>query len=340
MFAAGMNLFTVAPEQEPYVRAEPVFYLRMANGNPALRYPADFYRANYLGGGMFIDEPAVQAGAVLYGSAAKYYSEAAALIEKRTRATFQSDHFYYGRYGLERQLADLKVNLGDLRLSQTELPVWELYYETTFYEMKGGGAGVVHEGRYQLPTFDALMARFTGEERRHTARDMLRYHYSFLRGGTRPFGKFWGTAIYGQCDPAIAPEAFTLAYDMGARYFWFWTSDHEYHLPWPEQLALARKLKQHAREHARPSIWGPPPRRDAVIAIPNGYFLSLEKLWRTRSPDQAEEESQSEWDRRFMQRALKAVHQCLDRGEDFDVTVDDGRLITGYRRIVKVSESP
>jgi len=168
----------------------------------------------------------------------------------------------------------------------------------------------------------------------------LRYHYALLRGGTRPFGRFWGTAIYGQCDPAIAPEAFTLAYDMGARYFWFWTSDHQHHVPWPEQLELARKLKQHAREHPRASIWSPLPKRGVVITIPNGYFVLVEKLWRTRSQDKAEEEMLSERDRQFMQRALKAIHQCLDRGEDFDITIDDGRKINGYRKIVRVRGEP
>src|ERR1039457_2123753 len=58
MFEAGMNLFTIAPDQEQWVRAEPVFYLRTPAGMPPLRYPADLYRANYLGASMFIDEPA------------------------------------------------------------------------------------------------------------------------------------------------------------------------------------------------------------------------------------------------------------------------------------------
>ena len=35
MFEAGINLFTVSPAQEPWVRAEPVFYLRGAEGKPA-----------------------------------------------------------------------------------------------------------------------------------------------------------------------------------------------------------------------------------------------------------------------------------------------------------------
>ena len=58
MIEAGMNLFTIEPDQEQWVRAEPVFYLRRPQGQPPLLYPADLYRAKYLGPAMFIDEPA------------------------------------------------------------------------------------------------------------------------------------------------------------------------------------------------------------------------------------------------------------------------------------------
>ena len=44
---------------------------------------------------------------------------------------------------------------------------------TTFYEMKGGGTGIVHEGRYQLKEFDDMMARFSGQPRQHTVRELF-----------------------------------------------------------------------------------------------------------------------------------------------------------------------
>ena len=339
MIEAGMNLFTVAPEQEQWVRGEPVFYLRPPAGTPPLHYPADLYRANHLGAAMFIDEPA----AILFWDkhavgVLTHFSDAAALIEKRTRAAFESEAPYYSRYSLERLLSGQGVNFGDMRLAQAELPVWETFYDTTFYEMKGGGSGIVHEGRYQLSEFDDLVARFTGEKRRHTARELLQWHYAFLRGGTRPFGKFWGTAIYGQCDPAVAPEAFTTAYDMDARYFWFWTSDHGHHVPWPEQLALARTLKQYAREHPRPSIYAPKPKIDKAITIPNGDFATNANPSLFGCLDKEGKNEASQEHNRLMCRMVKAVEECFRRGEDFDITVDDGRPIKGYRRVVKLSE--
>lgn len=338
MIEAGLNLFTVAPNQEAWVRGESVFYLRGADGSPPLRYPADLYRANYLGPVMFMDEPSIiMVGDKLVHNTLRHFSDAAALIEKRTRATYLSaDH--YGAYYLEWTLLKRGVNFGDLRLMQPDIPSWETLFDTAFYQMKGGGSGFVHEGRYQLAEFDRAVERFTGTPRRHTARELLEYHYAFLRGGTRPFGKHWGTAIYGQCDTNLAPDAVRLAYDLGARYVWFWTSDHDHHLPWPEQLALARTLKDHAAQHPRPSLFGKAARLDTAIVIPNGYFLSLDNLWWVRVLDKDGRNEAAQRYRRLMRRALEAVHRCFDRGERFDITVDDGRPIKGYRRIVRVDD--
>lgn len=339
MIEAGMNVFTIAPEQEQWVRAEPAFYLRTAEGAPPLLYPADLYRANYLGPSMFMDEPACVLGWDKHAAGMlTHFSDAAALIEKRTQTTFESDGSHYGRYWLEKELRKLGINFGGMRLAQVELPVWETQYDTTFYEMKGGGTGIVHEGRYQLKEFDDMMARFSGEERRHTVRELLQWHYAFLRGGSRPFDKFWGTSIYGQCDPAIAPQAFAKAYDMGARYFWFWSSDHGHHVPWPEQLALTRTLKTHAREHPRLSLYTPRPKTDKLILLPDGYFAAYASPARLHCLDKEGKGAESLKYQRLQSRLASAVEECFRRGEDFDIAVDDGRRIKGYRRVVKLSE--
>ena len=336
MIEAGMNQFVVSPEQERWVRAESVFYLRSTDGHPPLAYPLDLYRANYLGPVMFMDEPSIlMVGDKLIHNTLRYFSDAAALIEKRTRSTYLSSGGY-GAYHLEKSLLSQGVNLGDMRLMQWDYPSWETLFETTFYQMKGGGNGLVHEGRYQLAEFDQAVARFTGTNRTHTAREMLLYYYAFLRGGTRPFRKHWGTAIYGQCDPQIASEAVTLAYDLGARYVWFWTSDHDHHVPWPEQLALARALQAHARQHPRPSIFGPQPNTDAVILIPNGSLVSFESLWWVRVMDKEGKNEASQQYRRFMRRVLEVVEDCFARHESFDVTVDDAHPLDGYRRRASV----
>ncbi|MCL6630485.1 MAG: hypothetical protein K6U00_12895, partial [Armatimonadetes bacterium] len=103
----------------------------------------------------------------------------------------------------------------------------------------------------------------------------------------------------------------------------------------------------HAKTHPRPSIFGDQPTRDTVIVIPYGYFLSLQhggsnihaNLWWVRELDTEGQNESSKRYRRVMERAHKAVIECYERGEDFDITVDDGRKIVGYKRVVRISDS-
>jgi len=91
-------------------------------------------------------------------------------------------------------------------------------------------------------------------------------------------------------------------------------------------------------KHPRPSLYGSPPGVDVAIVVPNGYFLSLEDLWWVRVLDKEGKNEASQRCRRLMQRALQAVHECFDQNRSFDVTMDDGRKITGCRRVVRLRE--
>jgi len=338
MIRAGMNLFTVTATQQKHVRAEPVFYLRPVGGSPPLRYPTDLYRSNYLGATMFMDEPTIiMVGDKLIHDSLRYFSDAAALVTARVRGRYNSAG-RYGAFRLESELAERGVSFGDMRLMQHDYPAWETIFETAHYQLAGGLAGIVHEGRYQLKPFDEAVARWTGRPRRHTAEELLRYHFAHLRGAARRFGKSWGTSIYGQCDPEIARRAVTLAYDMGARYVWFWTSDHGHHVPWPEQLALARRLKEHARARGRKSILGPPPTLDTAILIPRGYFLSLRNLWWVRVLDPAGKNEASRRYRLLMRRAMAAYHEALKRKEQFDFVIAGEGDVAGYRKAVRLQD--
>lgn len=341
MFEAGTNLFWVEPgEPERIVRTNPAFYIRgRGDGKTELQYPADLYRSNYLGAAMFMDEPAILLiGDKEVAGQLRHSTDAANAIEMRVRATYNSNGDY-GRYALERPNSGKYFNTGDMRLDQYDYPAWETIYETTFYQMAGGLNGLVHEGRYQLEQFDKAVARFSHKDRKHTPEQLLKYYYAFLRGGTRPFGKYWGTAIYGQCDPALSPKAITLAYDMGARYIWYWTSDHDHHLPWVEQMELTRTLRKHAAEHPRPSISNSKQTLDTAIVVPYGYIPSLDDLsWiRSLSTDQAKGEPMQKY-LRLMERLMAAVHDAYDRNADFDITIDDGREITGYQKVIRITD--
>ena len=342
MMEAGVNYFGITPDQERFVRSEPVFYRRGFGGDPPMRYPADLYRSNYIGGPMFMDEPTMLlSGDGNINTVLWYWSDFGAVIQKRVRAAYTNSR---GRRGRGSDLGN--INLGDMQLWMPDYPCWETMRETIFYQMEGGCNGVVHEGRYQLSQFADGMTRWTGVERDYTPAEYFRYEYALLRGGTRPFDKFWGTSIYGQADPKITPLAVTMAYDMGARYVWYWTSDHDHHMPWPEQLELTRQIKAHAAKYPRRSIFDPLPTRDLAIIIPYGYFLTLahggesphSTLWWVRELDKDRRNKSSQRYKRVMKRAHKAVIDASDRDEDFDITVDDGREITEYRRIVRISD--
>jgi len=39
-----------------------------------------------------------------------------------------------------------------------------------------------------------------------------------------------------------------------------------------------------------------------------------------------------------MENLLRAYHEALDRGEDFDFVIDTGKEITGYRKVVRIGD--
>ena len=57
-----------------------------------------------------------------------------------------------------------------------------------------------------------------------------------------------------------------------------------------------------------------------------------------RRLDKEGKSEESQKHRRLLGRTLKAVEECFRRGEEFDIAVDDGRPIKGYRRVVRLSE--
>jgi hypothetical protein len=336
MIAAGHNYFALTPDIESFLHTQPVFY----RAGASTQYPADLYRSNMLGPVMFIDEPAsIMPGDKEVMNLLHFSTDATALLTKRVRE--QSERAMY-RY--ESTLGK-GVNFGDMRLAQPGFTSWETRYETAFYQLAGGTAGLVHEGRYQLGEFNECLKASTGIDRKVTPEQMFRYYFAFLRGAARHFNKDWGTSIYGQADPAITPLAIDVAYDMGARYIWYWTSDHDHHMPFPEQLELTRGLKKHAAAKTRPSIRGIRPTLDKAIVAPYGYILVLESathrkspwdLWWVREMDPDGKNEVSQRYRRLMTAVWTEVFKSLDTGEDFDILHDDGAEITGYRNVVRL----
>ena len=357
MIDAGINLFTVDPEQYTWIRGKPVFFHRAWEASagtkqpdgttlgtgPALQYPADLYRSNYLGPVMFMDEPAILMIRDRNADRIRTFADATTLLRQRVHNQYNSAGSY-GAFNLDQALRKSGVVPGDMRIEQHDFPIWETMEPSSQYQLAAGAIGIVHEGRYRLPQFDRQIAKWTdpAKPRKHTPEEMLRYHYAHLRGAARATGpgKYWGTAIYGQLDPQISPQAMTLAYDMGARYLWFWTSDHGHHVPWPEQLELAKHLKQHAARSARPSVYAPPRQLDTAIVIPDGWWLELGDLWWVRAVDKEMKNDYARSYVRLMRRAHAAIHAAMDAKEDFDFIIDMGQPLPAYKKLVRIPPDP
>jgi hypothetical protein len=342
---AGMNVFGLNPGIEKWLRSKPVFYRRGFKGDEPLRWPADFYRTNNMGPVLYLDEPSCRiSGNSNFYDHSIYFTDFLAALVSRVSAEWRGKQFELER---DMRRGENRISFGSMRLAQADFVTWDTRYSTAYYQCIGGAKAFVHEGRYQLDEFDRHVEATTGLKRKHTPEEMFRYIYGMMRGSTRPFGADWGTAIYGQADPKLNPLAVKLAYDMGARFIWYWTSDHGHHLPWPEQLELTRIIRQHAKENPRPSIRGPQPTRDLLITVPYGYLPVLESptnrqgcwdLWWVRELDPEKKNEASQRYRKLMRNLFIEVHKAFDEGKDFDISINGEVKSTGYRDIIHVTD--
>ena len=339
MIDLGMNSFDVGDETEERVYRRPVFYYKGFGPDTKLKYPEILYRSNFRGTVPFIDEP-----------------ESRILADRRDLdRTVQPEQGGYTlakrleeiwnrplpnerrRSVLREQLRAKGVNLGTLALDDNDHPIWVNIPETSFYQLQGGAAGVVQEGRYQLGRYIEQCKELLGKRVELTPREMLLMNYAFMRGAARAFGKSWGVSIYGQCDPKIAPEAITLAYDMGARYIWFWSYDHQHHLPHFMKLKLLKHLAEHKAKHPRGSIEKllNAPRTAIVWPYGYGYKVGSGSLWDSFMFIEKNNDAGVPYGK-VESAGVAAGIACAKAGEDFDFTVDIGQSFKGYNRVIKI----
>jgi hypothetical protein len=337
MIAAGINYFTVDPEQAEWIRKRPVFYEQgKLDGTP---FPEILYRSNYWGAVQFVDEPACY----IYGdgdakAAAKRPADLAALLQVRVRRTLKIGKRNYSSLALDRALRDARFVLGSMSIVEPDIPIWETLISTSFYQLQSqAAAGIIQEGRYRLDSFLSNLKRIGVDAEGIGEREMLLFDYAFMRGASRAWGTDWGTSIYGQADPEISPQAVTLAYDLGARYVWFWTSDHGHHMPYGEQLDLTRKLRAHQKANPRPSRRKLRAAAKVAIALPYGYIVDFGPLWASNdfAHDKLNEVGVPYGD--VVKAAVREAVDCLKKEESFDFIVDaPGFHPKGYARIVHI----
>jgi len=323
LIEAGFNHFWVNEEQREWIRRRPAFYIHRG----ADKYPELLYRSNMRGGHAYYDEPGHRARRNM--QAEHTPTEMAQLIVEYTQESSRTEELHRSLEGRT------DIDLGDLNLHHP-LPSWETAVSTVWYQMRAGAIGAIHEGRYVIYGQPLMLNMHYGCNIPPYPEYIFRYYYAFLRGAARHFERDWGMAVYGRMEQPIAPHALTLAYDMGARYFWFWTSDHGAHVPYPEQVNLARTLKAHA---------GGRPKRDmsallhsatVAIALPDGYTFEPSGLLynqATHHPERANEYHIPY--RRVLRNAAVEMERLLRLGIEFDVVVDaDGFNGEGYEEVI------
>lgn len=339
MIDAGFNIFMVNAKHEQFVRDRGVFYVR--SDFAGTEYPEMLYRSNFWGPAMFTDEPAIR----LDPSDCRSVHDAANLLRLRNYAYHRApgsvklDFRLTQSDGMIRLIQNLGFNVGDWSPMQYHVPVWETINESAFYQMQGGAAGIVHEGRYNLQAFNGMLENVLGPGASVDVKGMYDLTYCFMRGAARAFNREWGTAIYGQADYSIAPEAVKRAYDMGAHYIWYWTSDHDHHLPFPRQLELSRIVRQYQKEHPRETRLPQLTSAKVAVAIPDGYICSGGPfMW--GSPnfrfDKLNELGVPYGE--INAQAFYHMYRLLTEGVDFDCVVDVPELINsaGYQHIIRI----
>lgn len=341
---AGMNYFGVDQEQESILWNRPVFYVVHAPPRKLL-FPEMFYRANCLGTTMFMDEPGVHMvwfvrewpGMV---HTLDHPAQVARLLEDRVRTGLDSA-YGYGSRRLEHMLRLAPFDVGDLRVPELHYPAWETMEWSAYYQMKAGLPGVVHEGRYVFG-HDPQVTNAEFDARIPCRPESIFLQtYGFLRGAARVFDGDWGTSIYGQSQRDLNPLAMKTAYDMGARYVWFWTSDRLHHVPYEEQVALTRGLRSHARAHPRPPLGELRRAARVAIALPDGYCLRPHRLWDAERFHLDWHNAHGVTLREVLANAARQIERCIREDIPFDLVYADDALaarIDKYEEVVFIRE--
>jgi len=270
MIAAGINYFTARArgEQIDWIKRRAVFY---EGYSPQIDFPEELFRPNFKGLRMFIDEPASR----LAGKYARDASpgDAVKVIQTEIRGKLNNR-------GYESILRKSGIDLGSLELTEPDVPIWETYIGTAYYQLEANPCGIIQECRWQIRpgNFDRgrMLQRINAEFGTNIPiepENLFLWYYSQMIGPARVFGAKWGMSIYGHAEQELRLPSMKLAYDLGAAYIWFWTSDHNHHVPYTEQLALTRAITDYAKKHPRPALSKLMARAKKAIVLPYGYTL-------------------------------------------------------------------
>mgnify|MGYP000655918065 CR=1 FL=1 len=318
----GVNFFDAEWEQARWLWQEPVFC------RSTHVFPDTFYRSNWIPGAMFIDEPSVRlgwsGGIPANPTGPEQVAEA---LRQRVASHYTISRRLLGKHDESRY--------GTLDLLLPNAVSWDTDYWSAWYQFAAGAPAVVHEGRYVQRGYGWEPEQLYGAEglEELTFRDQVHCLNAFLRGAARAFDGDWGVSVYPEGDPELRLPALTQAYDMGARYIWFWIYPP---MDLAVQWRLVEGLSRHVAEHPRPSRRQAGRAAKVGIVLPPGYVFSWQGTWGMQR-EQRSGGGASYGD--ISAAAMWEAILCARRGIPFDFLVDSPQArAAGYERLVFVRQ--
>ena len=355
MIDAGINCLRVDAEQANWIEGCNVFYWGI--GGNDVSYPECLYRSNYLGSGIFMDEPAVcTRDHVIRPRLEEDEEYRKALTPQMVFEEFQN---YFRRVKYEGAPTNLlkglatrpDVDLGDMEFLQQNMFSWETMVSSAMYQLTEGEGGppsaMVFEppGRVgtlrTLPEINMTYGCQIPVDNPNNLADIL---YGFLRGAARFADKNWGMSIYGQVHRADAFWFQTHAYDLGARLFFYWDSHELACVPYSEYLALSRNLRAHIESHPHRDLKKLREAAEVAILLPPGYnlghvHLGKGNLWGVGELNLERCNREGIKYRVVMSNLFTEIERCIRLGVAYDLLWDlEGIELSGYREVVRIRE--
>ena len=356
MIRAGMNCLRVDVEQAGWLADEPVFVWGI--GGMDVPFPECLFRSTWLGPALFLDEPAVHTrDQIIRPRLAKAPAFRKSITPEIMLGEFTN--LFHETISQGTPLALINglrsrsdVDLGTLNFPQRNLYSWETMIASAAWQLtaepNGGPAAIVFEppgrvgARRTLPEMNmAYGCQIPVDNPTHLA-DLI---FGFLRGAARAADKDWGVSIYGGVDQADAPLLLTHAYDLGAKYFFFWDNYQQACVPFGECLALARHLQAHVASQPTRNDRRLKHAAEVAILLPPGYDLGhvhmgRGNLWGLGELNLERTNPPGITYRTVMGNFFTEIERCLRLGVAFDLLWDlDGLKLDDYREIVRVREN-
>ena len=353
--AAGINCFRVDREQAAWIEDWGVYHWGI--GGSDVGYPECLYRSNYLGPSLYFDEPGVVTrDGVVRPKLAKDPDLRAALTPERVLEDFRG-HFHHelvegppARF-LRGLMARPDVDLGNMKFLQRNLYTWETLISTASVQLATGEdnppAAVVFEPPGRVGTrriLPEINMTYGCQISTDSPKNFIEMIYGFARGAARATGKDWGMSIYGAVDRADAFWFQTHAYDLGARYFFYWDNYQLAAVPYPEYLALSRNLAAHVESHPHRNLESLKAAAEVAILLPPGYNLGHVHLgkgsfWGLGELNLERRNRRGVKYRTVMANFFTEIERVIRLGVAYDLLWDlPEHALDGYREVVRIRE--